>query len=266
MRLELRGGGSSKFWAPTLSGRTLTVRFGRIGTDGQVRDTAFATPAAAQAALAKLIAEKTGKGYRPAGKGPAPTAPKPSAKVTRRRSVLLALAKALGGAKGARIGSAAVLAVDDPAAFLKRTKHELFEDWDADDTEELPWLALIEELDAAGRLAEVDWKEAGSEILAWLRKIGGPPARRALAALDEPGLDDRRTDEALALFGKTLGAAGLALLVLDKSSDSFPLAIVPAGDVVGLVALGRAAGGDIQHWTGTDLAKLDSPTTSLICT
>ena len=269
MRLEYHGGSSSKFWEPRVAGRTLTVRFGRIGTDGQTRDTTFATPADAKLALAKLVAEKTNKGYRPA-KGamvanpvkakPAktPSSKQPSAKGGKRRGALLALASQLGGSRGAKVAREVALAADDPARFLATTKHELFEDWDDDDTDELPWLALIEALNDAGRLAEVDWKEAGTEILAWLEKIGGAPAKRALRAGHEPELDERRTDEALALFGKLLGAAGQALLVFDKSSDSFPLMVVPAADVRALISLARVAGASIEHWTGKNLAKLEA--------
>jgi predicted DNA-binding WGR domain protein len=260
MRLEYRGGSSSKFWEPRVAGRHLTVRFGRIGTDGQTRDTVFASPADAKAGLAKLVAEKTTHGYRPAKGAAAKTAPpkKPSAAVAKRRTALLALATALGGRRGAKIADEVARAGDDPARYLATTKHELFEDWDDDDTDELPWLALIEALDHADRLAEVDWKEAGTEILAGLERIGGAPVKRALRAAHEPELDQRRTDEALALFGKLLGAAGYALLVLDKSSDSFALVVVPVAEVRALVALARAAGESIEHWTGKDLAKLEA--------
>ena len=51
MRLEFQGGSSSKFWEPRLVGRTLTVRFGRLGTDGQTRTTELATPAEARQLL-----------------------------------------------------------------------------------------------------------------------------------------------------------------------------------------------------------------------
>jgi predicted DNA-binding WGR domain protein len=265
MRLEFHGGSSSKFWEPRVAGRTLTVRFGKIGTAGQTRDTVFATPAAAKTGLAKLLAEKTGKGYRPAKAGAKATAasaakppPKPPAKATARRTALLALAKALGGSRAAAVVRDVTLAVDDPARFLATTKHELFEDWDDDDTAEVPWLALIEALAAAGRLAEADWKEAGRDMLAALGRIGGAPAARALRAADDADLDLRRTDEALALFGKLLGAARLALVVLDKNSDSFPLMVVSATEVPALVALARAAGTSIKHWTGKDLAKLEA--------
>ena len=42
----------------------LIVCFGRIGTDGMTKEKAFTDAAAAQREADKLIAEKTGKGYR----------------------------------------------------------------------------------------------------------------------------------------------------------------------------------------------------------
>ena len=254
VRLEHKQGSSSKFWEPKVSGSTLIVRFGRIGTDGQTRDTKLASPAAARAALDKLVAEKRGKGYKPAGKS-AP--PRPTTAV-KGRAELLALATELGGAG---VAKEVALAVDDREKYFERTTHELFEDAeDSDFDDDLPWLALIEALNAKGRLVEVDWKECASEVLAGLDRIGGAAAKKALkpahAETDEQ-LDERYTDEALALFGKLLGAAGLALIQLDKSSDSYAIMVVAARDVARLAKTARAARFSIVHWDGKDLAALE---------
>lgn len=66
-RYELVEGGSSKFWEVGVEGPVLTVRFGRIGTAGQVKDKAFADADAALRERDKLVREKTGKGYRAVG-------------------------------------------------------------------------------------------------------------------------------------------------------------------------------------------------------
>jgi len=55
--------GSAKFWEGSVEGSILTVNFGRIGTAGQSKDKDMGSPEAAQRELAKLIREKTGKGY-----------------------------------------------------------------------------------------------------------------------------------------------------------------------------------------------------------
>ncbi|MBI2932052.1 MAG: WGR domain-containing protein [Planctomycetes bacterium] len=44
--------------------RSFTVRFGKIGTKGQMQTKSFASPGDARAAADKLIAEKLRKGYR----------------------------------------------------------------------------------------------------------------------------------------------------------------------------------------------------------
>jgi len=57
------GASSSKFWEVTVVGADLTVRFGRIGTDGQTKVKSLESPAAAEGEAEKLIGEKTRKGY-----------------------------------------------------------------------------------------------------------------------------------------------------------------------------------------------------------
>jgi DNA ligase len=62
-RFELIEGKSSKFWEISVTGSEVTVRYGRIGTNGQTNTKTFADAAAAAQHAAKLIAEKTDKGY-----------------------------------------------------------------------------------------------------------------------------------------------------------------------------------------------------------
>ena len=63
-RFEFNDGKSSKFWSIRMSGMDVEVRYGRIGTDGQAQTKSFDSPEDAQKHVAKLIAEKIGKGYR----------------------------------------------------------------------------------------------------------------------------------------------------------------------------------------------------------
>ncbi len=53
----------------TVEGTTVSVRYGRIGVDGQRQTSAFPTVEKANAAAAKKIAEKVRKGYAPAVQG-----------------------------------------------------------------------------------------------------------------------------------------------------------------------------------------------------
>ncbi len=78
-RYELVEGSAAKFWEVGVSGPTLTVRFGRLGTQGQSKDKTCADAAAAVKEKDKLVREKTAKGYvRADGAAPAP-APAPAA-------------------------------------------------------------------------------------------------------------------------------------------------------------------------------------------
>ena len=54
---------AEKFWEVTQDGASVTVRFGKLGTDGQTKVKELASPAEAEAEVAKLIKEKTKKGY-----------------------------------------------------------------------------------------------------------------------------------------------------------------------------------------------------------
>lgn len=82
-RFELVEDGSSKFWEIDQEGASFTVRYGRIGSAGQTQKKDFPGEPQARAAAAKLVAEKTGKGYVEvaAGKAPAeaPAEAKPAA-------------------------------------------------------------------------------------------------------------------------------------------------------------------------------------------
>jgi len=55
---------SQKFWEVSVDDATLTVRFGRIGANGQSQTKSFSDAAKAESEAAKLIREKLGKGYR----------------------------------------------------------------------------------------------------------------------------------------------------------------------------------------------------------
>lgn len=73
-RYEVSDGSANKFWEITLSGTSLTVRFGRIGTAGQEQTKNFTTADLARKEHDKLVAEKAKKGYTSVG-NPGPTAP-----------------------------------------------------------------------------------------------------------------------------------------------------------------------------------------------
>jgi predicted DNA-binding WGR domain protein len=77
-RYEFIKGTSKKFWEIALSGKSFTTTYGRLGAAGQSTTKTFASPAEASKQYEKLVAEKVGKGYKPAGAAPAAAAPKPA--------------------------------------------------------------------------------------------------------------------------------------------------------------------------------------------
>lgn len=66
---EFVDGKSSKFWEISVDGCDVTVRYGRIGTNGQTKTKSFGDESAAEAHAEKLIEEKTGKGYEERERG-----------------------------------------------------------------------------------------------------------------------------------------------------------------------------------------------------
>src|SRR5690606_37830600 len=55
---------SNKFWEAAVEERKLVVRFGRVGTRGQMQFKTFASEEEALAEKAKLVREKLNKGYQ----------------------------------------------------------------------------------------------------------------------------------------------------------------------------------------------------------
>ena len=62
-RFAFSDGKSNKYWEISTSGTQVTVRFGRIATQGQTQTKGFPDDVAAGKHAAKLIEEKLGKGY-----------------------------------------------------------------------------------------------------------------------------------------------------------------------------------------------------------
>lgn len=54
---------SNKFWSIEANGKSYTVKYGKVGTDGQTQTKEFSDEAACLAAVEKAISGKTGKGY-----------------------------------------------------------------------------------------------------------------------------------------------------------------------------------------------------------
>ena len=61
--LSRKSESAAKFWEVTQVGKQITIRFGKIGADGQLKVKEFESKDEAEEEVAKLIKEKTKKGY-----------------------------------------------------------------------------------------------------------------------------------------------------------------------------------------------------------
>lgn len=69
LELSEDDGSAHKFYEVGVAGTQVTIRYGRIGDQGQVKVSSFATEDKARAAAAKKVGEKVRKGYAPAVQG-----------------------------------------------------------------------------------------------------------------------------------------------------------------------------------------------------
>ncbi|MGW6333538.1 WGR domain-containing protein [Nocardia rhamnosiphila] len=69
LELSEEGGSAHKFYEVAVDGTQVTIRYGRIGDQGQSKVSSFADAQKAQAAAQKKIGEKVRKGYAPAVPG-----------------------------------------------------------------------------------------------------------------------------------------------------------------------------------------------------
>jgi predicted DNA-binding WGR domain protein len=62
-RFEFTEGTSNKFWEIDVHGKEVTVRFGRIDSNGQTQTKVFTDDTAARKHADKLVKQRTRKGY-----------------------------------------------------------------------------------------------------------------------------------------------------------------------------------------------------------
>jgi|GEM_PF-1493508 len=157
---EFKDKSSSKFWEVETKGKKVTVRFGKIGTDGQVTVKSFATPFEAAMYAAKAESEKTKKGYKQAR-------PNTVGKATKR---VTPKSKTVRAAKAAdRPAEDAEMSADITIRFAL-TKGEghfpditQFSDAELRDMKSCVALSICWDPDAAG--LDEDTKITGAEIL-----------------------------------------------------------------------------------------------------
>ena len=62
--LEFKDAKSNKFWEVSVTGKTVKIRYGKLGTDGQSSVKVLSTPAEAESHAEKQAAGKLKKGYK----------------------------------------------------------------------------------------------------------------------------------------------------------------------------------------------------------
>jgi hypothetical protein len=178
----------------------------------------------------------------------------------RRRSALLAIAELIAPEE-TEVGDAVALAYDDPAAYVKRRAKQLGERGIVRPMKELPWIALVDELERVKRLASVDWKTSTEDLVWSLGKLVSLPKRagRWAWAKRREDLDERDLVEVLEIVGERLAKEErLQLAHLDTGADEYELVVVDVTRAKRLVELGKRAGyGDVDLFTGSDLAGFE---------
>lgn len=185
-RFELSDGTSDKFWEVEVEGTTMTVTFGRIGTQGTAKDKTFSSQAEAEKEATKLINEKTKKGYqavsgkasskaaapakKPADKAQAAVKAKPAAKPEPATKAKAAAKPEAAEAKAAEAKAAPVkTSTTKSTVAVPKTIRELLDTITAKEK----W--LLKELR----------EPASAEALAKLRKLDVPEALLALYSVHD---------------------------------------------------------------------------------
>jgi hypothetical protein len=141
------------------------------------------------------------------------------------------------------------LALVSPDEYVRRFQQQLSRRGIENPRSDLPWIALVNGLEARGRLHELDWKEAPEDV-AWkidqlLPDRPVQPDRWAWLAEWE----DKLPHELLPAIAARLAEEGLAVLTIDIDSDSYPLLVLPVGQVEECQRLAQVAGyGTITDW------------------
>ncbi|MFO0551196.1 MAG: hypothetical protein U0271_22595 [Polyangiaceae bacterium] len=156
----------------------------------------------------------------------------------------LRLADALGASPAVR--AAVSEAVEEPAAYMREHASTLRERGLEGPTlpapSELPFLALLDALDAEDRVALLDHRSAAEDVLDALR--GLKPKRKLTWAWvkrhDEDALDDVGVERLLAAVAAEALPAELALANLDTRSDQLAVVIVEQPRISELIAAAKA--------------------------
>ena len=139
-------------------------------------------------------------------------------------------------------------AFDEPRAYVTTHTKRLAERGIAKPIADLAWIALIDALDDAKRLVEIDWKTDTAELVAAIQTLHRGFKLRRLTEDEE---DDLSTWELLEIAGAALRKKDVQLAQLDMGSDSYCLVAVPIARAPDLKRLAKQGGyGSAQLFGG----------------
>ncbi len=158
--------------------------------------------------------------------------------VSKRLDALLAIGTLLAP-KAKRLHALVTQAFEQPAAYVAAHRKELSERGIAKPCGNLAWIALIDALEDANGLVEIDWKTDTEDLVAAIRTLHRGFKLRKLTEDED---DDLSTWELLEIAGAAVRKKGVRLAQLDMGSDSYCLVVVPDARVPELKRLAKQGG------------------------
>ncbi len=222
-RFELVEGTSSKFWEVSVDEKELTVRFGRIGTQGQTQLKSFPTAEKATAERDKLVKEKTKKGYSevtsevPAGGETPPAEPAPARPAAPRAEKKAPPPPAVEGFVDA--GNGYALTLRDGKILCRNAKGALLSSVPKDVKE----TDAFQQLDDVRALLEHQDRHAVETVENWMLRTL-PVPRAVLAAVWEDPSWRKALENAVVVAGEVTGffrgVDGKRLGVVDLDAET----------------------------------------------
>jgi hypothetical protein len=168
----------------------------------------------------------------------------------KRLEALLAIG-ALLAPKAKKVAAAVTQASRQPKAYLAAHRKRMDERDIETPIAALPWIALVDALEAAKVLVEIDWKTEADDLQWSIRKL----TKGFRLPKYDGDADERSTWEMLELAGIELREQKLQLAQLDYDSDSYALVVVPLGKFAELATLAKRARYGKAEAFGDALAK-----------
>lgn len=189
----------------------------------------------------KTKAQPSAAASKPATASPKSAQAKPAA--LSKSALIIKAAETL--APGAMKVSARVrLAVENPTGYVTRHRPELAKRGVTAPTPRLPFFALLDGLDADGRVALVEGNASAKEVLLRVRKLKAPNKLdfRWADSLDFTSLENVTAERFLQAIAARAEPAGVVFLSLDTGTDQHAVVMVDRSRVNITLAAMKAAG------------------------